>query len=89
MRLEAGRGARATLLLALIDRGIETYPTLDSHDIMCRSPIFSDLAEFGKIVDEILFTTKGEVPIVDNSTIYINLERSEISVGGGDSLARH
>ena len=80
--LEAEPGTRSILLQALRERGIEAYPTLGGHDIVCRSPPFADLAEFRALVDSILFITVETRAIVANSTTYIILDHMRKQTDG-------
>jgi DNA-binding Lrp family transcriptional regulator len=74
MGLEAEPGSQSKLYGILRARGIEAFPTLGGHDIVCKLPPFADLKGFRKIVDSTLFITEGDRAIVANTTTYIILD---------------
>jgi len=73
--IEAEPSSQKALYTILKNRWSNVFMTLGGHDIVCRPPQFSDLAEFRKLVDSILFTTENEKAIVANSTSYLILDR--------------
>ena len=74
MGLEAEPGYQANLYKILKTRNMEAFLTLGTHDIVCRLPSFTDLNEFRKLVQSILFTTEGGRPLVENTTTYIIID---------------
>ena len=76
MGLEAKPGLHRNLYKILKERNIDVFQTLGVHDVICRLPSFTDLKEFRRIVDSILFTTQNGAPIVENTSSYLILERT-------------
>jgi hypothetical protein len=81
MGLEAEPGSQNKLHEILKAEQIEAYLTRGGHDIVCRLPEFSDLKEYRKLVDRILFTKDEDRAIVANVTSYVVLDRFEKKSG--------
>lgn len=73
--IQAEPGYQNALYTILTNRWPNVFMTLGFHDIVCRPPQFSDLAEFRKLIDSILFIRENEKAIVANSTSYLILDR--------------
>jgi hypothetical protein len=74
--LETHPGSQDSLYKILKRRQIEAHRTLGAHDIICRVPSFTNLEEFRKTIDSMLFTTERDKPLVENTTSYIIIDQS-------------